>query len=94
HAPEKESFLPFRALGFSDKRISALTNVNIIGITQKYKEFYIPTIFLDDASKSRQGVLFGTSEKAPEPSAEEMKRDRRGWWRNAFDTPPKAATAP
>jgi hypothetical protein len=90
HASEKDSYVPFRALGFSDKRISALTNVNIVGITQKYKEFYIPTIFLDDANKSRQGVLFGQSEKAPEPSAEEMKRDPRAWWRNSFDAPPKA----
>ncbi|PWB53752.1 MAG: hypothetical protein C3F18_07130 [Nitrosomonadales bacterium] len=94
HAVEKDSYIPFRALGFSDKRIAALTNVNIVGITQKYKEFYIPTIFLDDASKSRQGVLFGTSEKAPEPSAEEMKRDPRSWWRNSFDTPSKPAATP
>lgn len=92
HAGEKESFVPFSALGFSDKRISALTNVNIVGIVQKYKEFYIPTIFLDEANKARQGVLFGQGEKAPEPTAEEMKRDPRAWWRNAFDnTPPKAA---
>lgn len=94
HAGEKESFVPFRALGFSDKRISALTNVNIVGIVQKYKEFYIPTIFLDDANKSRQDALFGQSEKAPEPTAEEMKRDPRSWWRNSFDAPPKAAATP
>lgn len=85
HAAEKESFVPFRALGFSEKRINALTNLNIVGIVQKYKEFYIPTIFLDDANKARQGVLFGSSEKAPEPSAEEMRRDPRTWWRKSFD---------
>jgi hypothetical protein len=91
HTGEKESYMPFRALGFSDKRISAVTNVNIVGIVQKYKEFYIPTIFLDDPSKSRQGTLFGQSEKAPEPTLEEMKRDPRAWWRNSFDAPPKKA---
>lgn len=94
HTSENESFIPFRALGFSDRRITALTNVNIVGIVQKYREFYIPTIFLDDASKSRQGVLFGSKDKMPEPSAEEMKRDPRAWWRNSFDTPPKADTPP
>jgi len=94
HAAEKESYVPFRALGFSDKRINALTNVNIVGIVQKYKEFYIPTIFLDDATKSRQGVLFGNGEKAPAPTSEEMKRDPRTWWRNSFDAPPKPVEAP
>lgn len=94
HAAEKESFVPFRALGFSDVRINALTNLNIVGIVQKYKEFYIPTIFLDEANKSRQGVLFGTAEEATAPTSEEMKRDPRTWWRNSFDAPPKPAEAP
>jgi hypothetical protein len=94
HTAEKESYIPFRALGFSDRRISGLTNLNIVGLVQKYKDFYIPTIFLDDANKSRQGVLFGQPEKAPEPSAEEMRRDPRAWWRHSFDTAPKSATAP
>lgn len=91
HAAENESFIPFRALGFSDRRIAAVTNVNIVGIVQKYKEFYIPTIFLDDPGKSRQSTLFGQSEKAPEPTVEEMKRDPRAWWRNSFDAPPRKA---
>jgi hypothetical protein len=92
HSQERESFIPFRELGFSDRRITALTNVNIVGLVQKYKEFYIPTIFLDEAAKARQGVLFGKGEKAPEPpSADMMNRDPRAWWRNSFDaTAPKA----
>jgi cytochrome c553 len=96
HAPEAESFLPFRALGFSDNRITALTNVNIVGITQKYKEFYIPTIFLGDSdtNKSHSGVLFGSSGKPVEqPSADEMKSDPRAWWRKSFDVPPPKAPA-
>ncbi len=93
HAAEENSFLPFRALGFSDKRIAALTNVNIVGITEKYKEFYLPTIFLDDTNKSRKGTLFGSSRKSSEqPSTDEMKRDPRAWWRNSFDAP-KAKTS-
>ncbi len=94
HAPEGESFLPFRELGFSEKRIAALTNVNIVGITQKYKEFYIPTIFLDDTRKSSKSTLFGSSPKksSEQSSADEMKRDPRAWWRNSFDAP-KAKTS-
>lgn len=97
HTSENESYVPFRALGFSERRITALTNVNIVGIVQKYREFYIPTIFLDDANKARQGVLFGSKDKVQGPSAEEMKRDPRSWWRNSFDTPetqPKEAATP
>lgn len=94
HADEKQSFVPYRALGFSDQRVSALTNVNIVGIVQKYREFYIPSIFLDETNKSRQGVLFGSAGTAPAPSAEEMKRDPRSWWRNTFDAPPRPAEPP
>lgn len=90
HADEKESYIPFRALGFSDRRVTALTNVNIVGIVQKYKDFYIPTIFLDEAAKARQGVLFGQGTKAPEAPTD-MKRDPRSWWRNSFDADSKPA---
>ena len=85
HTSEKESYIPFRALGFSDKRISAVTNLNIVGIVQKYKDFYLPKIFLDDSSKARKDTLFGQSKKAAEPSLDEMRSDPRAWWRNSFD---------
>jgi len=93
HAAETESFIPYRALGFSEKRINALTNVNIVGIVQKYKEFYLPSIFNDEANKSRQGMLFGSNEKTSKPPTEEMKRDPRAWWRNSFDKSQKASEA-
>ena len=44
HAAEDKSLLPFRELGFSDRRISDLTNLNIIGIVEKYKKFYMPQL--------------------------------------------------
>ena len=50
HTKEKESYLPFRALGFSDQRIDDITNMNIIGIVEKYKKFYLPTLFKKDIS--------------------------------------------
>ncbi len=45
HAPEEESYLPFRKLGFSEQRIFDVTNLNIIGIVKKYKKFYLPNLF-------------------------------------------------
>ena len=44
HTDESESYLPFRALGFSDQRITDLTNLNLIGIVEKYREFYLPEL--------------------------------------------------
>ena len=45
HAEENKSYLPFRALGFSEQRVADVTNLNIIGIVNKYKEFYFPNLF-------------------------------------------------
>ncbi|MCK5336086.1 MAG: hypothetical protein KAQ67_07985, partial [Gammaproteobacteria bacterium] len=44
HAEEDKSLLPFKELGFSDRRISDLTNLNLIGIVEKYKKFYMPQL--------------------------------------------------
>lgn len=88
HAPEKESFIPLRALGFSDKRIAAVTNVNIVGIVQKYREFYLPTIFTKGFSEGKQETLLGHVETPEsEKITEEMKNDPRTWWRNMFQPP-------
>ena len=44
HTQSEKSFIPFKQLGFSDKRVNDLTNMNIIGIVEKYKEFYMPNL--------------------------------------------------
>ena len=44
HAAEEKSLLPFRELGFSESRILDLTNLNLIGIVEKYKKFYMPQL--------------------------------------------------
>jgi len=44
HAEEDKSLLPFRQLGFSDQRIYDLTNLNIVGLVEKYKKFYMPKL--------------------------------------------------
>lgn len=48
HAEVDKSFIPFKELGFSDNRINELTNLNIIGLVQKYKQFYMPDIMERD----------------------------------------------
>jgi len=53
HATEAKSYIPFRELGFSEQRIADLTNLNIIGIVDKYREFYLPKLF--DTTDSTNG---------------------------------------
>lgn len=83
HAHEPESFIPLRELGFSEKRISAVTNLNIVGIVQKYREFYLPTMFEKGLPTNKMDTLFG-HEKDVDLN-DEMRRDPRTWWRNAFE---------
>jgi Cytochrome c554 and c-prime len=45
HTEEEKSYLPFRELGFSDNRVNNLTNLNIIGIIEKYNKFFMPNLF-------------------------------------------------
>jgi len=45
HTTEEKSYLPFRDLGFSDQRVADLTNLNMVGIVDKYREFYLPRLF-------------------------------------------------
>jgi hypothetical protein len=44
HTEEDESYLPFKKLGFDQQRISDLTNLNIIGVVDKYVEFHLPDL--------------------------------------------------
>ncbi len=44
HTQEDNSYIPFKKLGFSNSRIYDLTNLNIIGLVEKYKKFYMPDI--------------------------------------------------
>lgn len=80
HTEESKSFIPFRKLGFSERRTFDLTNLNIVGLIEKYKSFYMPN-------------LMGT-EKADSPgrtkaSGNSMKRDPRSWWKEMYDSPAK-----
>lgn len=90
HAPEEKSMIPFRALGFSDRRIANLTNLNIIGIVEKYREFYLPTI-LNRYDRDIPGAKPVVDMEAvkPLPVSDEILSDPRSWWRKSFQKPTK-----
>lgn len=86
HATEKESYLPFKQLGFSEERINDLTNLNIIGLVQKYKKFYMPNLLNSDKNLPAVEKLTG-SEKPPLMDTGDMKKDPRAWWKEMYDAP-------
>jgi len=86
HTDEKESYLPFSKLGFSERRVDELTNLNIIGLVQKYKKFYMPNLLDSDKSLPDVKDLIGKKEKSTEPPGK-MKKDPRSWWRETYDAP-------
>jgi len=53
HAPEDKSFLPFRELGFSEQRVFDVTNLNILGVVKKYKQFYLPNLFRKESGDKK-----------------------------------------
>lgn len=83
HAEEADSFLPFRDLGFSEQRITDVTNLNIIGITQKYKQFYMPSLFERKADLPDVESLVGPDREQSTESGD----DPEAWWRENFDQP-------
>jgi len=82
-AEEGKGYLPFRELGFSDSRAAGLTNLNIAGLVQKYKEFYMELVFLGKETDDETKVLVG-EEELPEID-DSMKDDPRSWWRQGTD---------
>ena len=78
HVAENDSYLPFRKLGFSDQRIDDVTNLNILGIIEKYKNFYLPSLF--------EGSNSPTSTKKSVKSTK-TDEDPKSWWQRTFDAP-------
>ncbi len=76
HADEKESYLPFRELGFSEQRVSDLTSLNIVGIVQKYRQFYMPSLFKYKEPLPDLELLVGKEKKSPEA---EQKKQPSKW---------------
>lgn len=85
HTTEEKSYLPFKQLGFSDRRISDVTNLNIIGLVEKYKTFYMPKLLNSGSAKSsasEQAESAGTQNS----SKDNMRKDPRTWWKEQYDT--------
>lgn len=87
HTDEKEFYLPLRELGFSDERVDSLTNLNIVGIVQKYREFYIPTIFRQNMSEKEERTVLGREIEVPAGGT--IQTNPRDWWRERYDARPE-----
>ena len=81
HTSEEESYLPFRELGFSDQRVTDVTNLNIVGIVEKYRKFYIPDLFHTEKSLPNVKTLVGEENHIKVPDEELQKG--RAWWRQS-----------
>jgi hypothetical protein len=86
HAEEQRSYIPFRELGFSERRTRDLTNLNMIGMVQKYKNFYMPSLLRSDKSLPSTETLTGSDRPAPK-SGSDIRKDPRSWWKETYDAP-------
>ena len=85
HTDEKKSYLPFRKLGFSDRRISDVTNLNIIGLVEKYKTFYMPNLLKAGKSLPSIEEMTGPVTKQNKSTGDKMQQDPRAWWKEQYD---------
>ena len=84
HTSEEKSYVPFRSLGFSEQRIESVTNLNIVGIVEKYREFYMPNLFNERSALPNVKTMVGDGEKTSIPNEELLKG--RAWWRRSDAT--------
>lgn len=82
HTDEAKSYIPFRELGFSERRIRDVTNLNIIGLVQKYKDFYMPSLMRSDKPSDATGTAKPSSSKGTD-----IQSDPRTWWKEMYDAP-------
>lgn len=85
HTSEQKSYLPFRKLGFSERRISDVTNLNIIGLVEKYKTFYMPNLLKSQKSLPSIKNLTGSDSKQ-KTAKDKMRKDPRSWWKEQYDS--------
>ena len=83
HTEEGKSFIPFRELGFSQRRIGELTSLNIIGLVQKYKKFYMPEMMNRNLTPDAVESLMGPEIEMP--LLQKDPADKRSWWRGDTD---------
>jgi len=81
HTDEEKSYIPFRQLGFSEQRIENVTNLNIVGIVEKYREFYMPNLFNEKTTLPDVKTLMGGEDHEAASNDELLKA--RAWWRRS-----------
>lgn len=86
HTEEARSYVPFRELGFSERRVRDLTNLNFIGLMQKYKNFYMPSLMRSDKSLPSTDILTGSGRPAAKGGSD-IRKDPRSWWKETYDAP-------
>jgi hypothetical protein len=76
HTSLQTPYIPFAELGYPPRRIQQLTNTEVVGMLQKYREFYIPTFLLpgtgsawSDGQGPRPGQAPKAAEQAEAPKA-------------------------
>ena len=84
HTDEQRSYVPFRELGFSDRRIRDLTNLNFVGIMSKYRNFYMPNLMRAD--KAAAPADQPAARPAP-AGGSDIRKDPRSWWKETYDAP-------
>lgn len=86
HAAESKSMLPFRDLGFSDQRVDDLTGLNIVGIVQKYKNFYIPSLYRGGDKESEKAIktLVGSDTSTKSKPTKGKVFNPKAWWKNNY----------
>lgn len=85
HTSEEKSYLPFKQLGFSERRISDVTNLNIIGLVEKYKTFYMPKL-LNSNESTLSTTEQADSDSQQKTSKDNMRKDPRTWWKEQYDS--------
>lgn len=84
HTDEGRSYVPFRELGFSERRIRDLTNLNFVGVMSKYRNFYMPNLMRAD--KAATDNTAAPARPAPTGGAD-IRKDPRSWWKETYDAP-------
>lgn len=80
HASEDKGYISFSKLGFSERRVNDLTNLNIVGVVQKYKKFYMPSLTKTSKSIPDIKALVGSADKRPTKKKKNAK-ETDGWWK-------------
>ncbi|WJW76615.1 hypothetical protein QVG61_05865 [Thiohalobacter sp. IOR34] len=80
----EEPYLDFSALGFTEQRQENLTNLNIIGLVEKYKKFYIPNLLKSKKSLPPLENLTGHSSSKVLASPDDRNR-QKPWWEKTDD---------